>query len=60
MALSPIPDLADVLAVQSGAAPAAYRSWRAASLVTGTTSTFAEGLATRTGEAVRVERAGPG
>jgi threonine dehydratase len=38
----------EVIAVQSEAAPAAYRSWRAGSLVTDTTSTFAEGLATRT------------
>jgi threonine dehydratase len=38
----------EVIAVQSAAAPAAYRSWRAGSLVTDTTSTFAEGLATRT------------
>jgi threonine dehydratase len=38
----------EVIAVQSEAAPAAYRSWRAGALVTDTTSTFAEGLATRT------------
>ncbi len=38
----------EVIGVQSAAAPAAYRSWRAGSLVTDTTSTFAEGLATRT------------
>ncbi len=38
----------EVIAVQSEAAPAAYRSWRAGSLVTDTNSTFAEGLATRT------------
>ncbi len=38
----------EVIGVQSDAAPAAYRSWRARSLVEDTTSTFAEGLATRT------------
>ena len=39
----------EVIAVQSEAAPAAYRSWTAGSLVTDTSnSTFAEGLATRT------------
>jgi threonine dehydratase len=39
----------EVIAVQSEAAPAAYRSWEAGSLVSGTSnSTFAEGLATRT------------
>src|SRR5260221_4905285 len=38
----------EVIGVQSQAAPAAYRSWRAGSLVEDTTSTFAEGLATRT------------
>jgi threonine dehydratase len=39
----------EVIAVQSEAAPAAYRSWRAGSLTTdATSSTFAEGLATRT------------
>jgi threonine dehydratase len=38
----------EVIGVQSGAAPAAYRSWRARSLLADTTSTFAEGLATRT------------
>jgi len=38
----------EVIGVQSEAAPAAYRSWRARALVTDTTSTFAEGLATRT------------
>jgi threonine dehydratase len=38
----------EVIGVQSEAAPAAYRSWRAGALVTDTTSTFAEGLATRT------------
>jgi threonine dehydratase len=37
-----------VIGVQSEAAPAAYRSWRAGTLVEDTTSTFAEGLATRT------------
>jgi threonine dehydratase len=37
-----------VIGVQSEAAPAAYRSWQARSLVEDTTSTFAEGLATRT------------
>src|SRR5215467_12917689 len=38
----------EVVGVQSDAAPAAYRSWRAGTLVEDTTSTFAEGLATRT------------
>jgi threonine dehydratase len=38
----------EVIGVQAEAAPAAYRSWQARSLVTDTTSTFAEGLATRT------------
>jgi threonine dehydratase len=38
----------EVIGVQSDAAPAAYRSWRARALVTDATSTFAEGLATRT------------
>ena len=39
----------EVIGVQSEAAPAAYRSWRAGSLVTGASAgTFAEGLATRT------------
>src|SRR5215813_2504951 len=38
----------EVVGVQSEAAPTAYRSWRAGTLVEGTTSTFAEGLATRT------------
>ncbi|MBV9095300.1 MAG: threonine/serine dehydratase [Streptosporangiaceae bacterium] len=38
----------EVIAVQSEAAPAAYRSWRAGTLIEDTTSTFAEGLATRT------------
>ena len=39
---------AEVIGVQSGAAPAAYRSWQAGTLAEDTTSTFAEGLATRT------------
>ena len=38
----------EVIGVQSEAAPAAYRSWRARALVEDTISTFAEGLATRT------------
>jgi threonine dehydratase len=39
----------EVIGVQSQAAPpAAYRSWRAGSLLEDTTSTFAEGLASRT------------
>lgn len=38
----------EVIGVQSGAAPAAYRSWQAGTLVEDTTQTFAEGLATRT------------
>ena len=38
----------EVIGVQAEAAPAAYRSWLAHALVTDTTSTFAEGLATRT------------
>jgi threonine dehydratase len=38
----------EVIGVQSEAAPAGYRSWRAGTLVEDTTSTFAEGLATRT------------
>jgi threonine dehydratase len=38
----------EVIGVQSEAAPAACRSWQARSLVEDTTSTFAEGLATRT------------
>jgi threonine dehydratase len=38
----------EVIGVQSQAAPAAYRSWRAGVLVADSTSTFAEGLATRT------------
>jgi len=38
----------EVIAVQSAAAPAAYRSWKTGSLVTDSTATFAEGLAART------------
>jgi threonine dehydratase len=38
----------EVVGVQSEAAAAAYRSWRAGVLVDDTTRTFAEGLATRT------------
>ncbi|SRR6266851_3211579 len=38
----------EVIGVQSEAAPAAYRSWKGRALVTDVTSTFAEGLATRT------------
>ncbi|MGB6454792.1 MAG: threonine/serine dehydratase [Streptosporangiaceae bacterium] len=38
----------EVIAVQSEAAPAAYRSWQARALVEDTMATFAEGLATRT------------
>jgi threonine dehydratase len=38
----------EVIGVQSDAAPAAYRSWQAGALVEDATSTFAEGLATRT------------
>lgn len=38
----------EVIGVQSEAAPAAFRSWHARALVTATTSTLAEGLATRT------------
>jgi threonine dehydratase len=38
----------EVIGVQSAAAPAAYRSWRAGTLVEDVTATFAEGLATRT------------
>ncbi len=37
----------EVIGVQSESAPAAYRSWRAGSLVEDANSTFAEGLATR-------------
>jgi threonine dehydratase len=38
----------EVIGVQSEAAPAAYRSWRASELLEDANSTFAEGLATRT------------
>jgi threonine dehydratase len=38
----------EVIGVQSAAAPAAYHSWRAHALVPDTTTTLAEGLATRT------------
>ena len=38
----------EVIGVQSTAAPAAFKSWRAGSLVADETTTFAEGLATRT------------
>src|SRR5215510_14385482 len=38
----------EVIGVQSEAAPAAYRSWQARSLVEDPMGTFAEGLATRT------------
>jgi threonine dehydratase len=38
----------EVIGVQSEAAPAAYRSWQTGTLVEDSTSTFAEGLATRT------------
>ncbi len=38
----------EVIAVQSAAAPSAYQSWQAKSLVTAPCTTFAEGLATRT------------
>ena len=38
----------EVIGVQAEAAPAAYRSWRARTLVADATGTFAEGLATRT------------
>jgi threonine dehydratase len=37
-----------VIGVQAAAAPAAYRSWREGRLVESTTTTVAEGLATRT------------
>jgi threonine dehydratase len=37
----------EVIAVQAEAAPAAYRSWRAGTLLEDTSRTFAEGLATR-------------
>ena len=39
---------AEVIGVQAAAAPAAYRSWAARSLVPDRMGTFAEGLATRT------------
>ena len=38
----------EVIAVQSEAAPAAYRSWKTGALVTDSSVTFVEGLATRT------------
>src|SRR5579863_1756678 len=38
----------EIIGVQSEAAPAAYRSWRARELLEDKNSTFAEGLATRT------------
>jgi threonine dehydratase len=38
----------EVIGVQSEAAPAAHRSWQTGALAEATTSTFAEGLATRT------------
>jgi threonine dehydratase len=38
----------EVIGVQSEAAPAAYESWRARALVENSTTTIAEGLATRT------------
>jgi threonine dehydratase len=38
----------EVIGVQSEAAPAAYRSWRARTLLDDATATLAEGLATRT------------
>jgi threonine dehydratase len=38
----------EVIGVQSEAAPAAYQSWRAGTLVEDSMGTFAEGLATRT------------
>ena len=41
------PEIA-VIGVQSAAAPAAHRSWRAGALLEGRMETFAEGLATRT------------
>jgi threonine dehydratase len=37
----------EIIGVQSGAAPAAYRSWKGRSLVEDHMETFAEGLATR-------------
>lgn len=42
------PDL-QVIAVQSEAAPAAYRSWKEGKLLTDRMETFAEGIATRVG-----------
>ena len=42
----------EVVGVQSEAAPAAYRSWRAGELVEDEMRTFAEGLATRVGFAL--------
>jgi threonine dehydratase len=39
----------EVVGVQSGAAPAAYRSWRERRIVEDSMDTFAEGLATRVG-----------
>lgn len=42
----------EVVGVQAEAAPTAFNSWRARRLLEGTTSTFAEGLATRTGFAL--------
>ena len=41
-----------VVGVQSEAAPTAFRSWKERRLLEGTTSTFAEGLATRAGFAL--------
>jgi threonine dehydratase len=41
------PEIA-VIGVQSDAAPAAFRSWQARELLSDSTATFAEGLATRT------------
>jgi threonine dehydratase len=38
----------EIIGVQSAAAPAAFRSWQAGTLVTDANTTFAEGLATRT------------
>ena len=38
----------EIIGVQAGAAPAAYRSWQARALVSAPNSTLAEGLATRT------------
>jgi threonine dehydratase len=42
------PSAVEVIGVQSEAAPAAYRSWRARELLDDQMGTFAEGLATRT------------